>query len=464
MSTTAAETVLTNALLVLPGEVVLGTVALRGGLIAEVQSGRSGLPSAEDLGGDHLIPGVVDVHTDNLERQVQPRANARWPSRSAMLAHDAQCAASGVTTVLDALCLGDLGFEEGRIRTFRDGVADLDAMASTGLLKAEHFLHLRCELPAEGMFELLDPVADRLYIFTTVLGLAYREIIPWWLVAVLVGRDVLLSLLLPYSAYKAGESPFVTFFGAIGVEGADELAQIAAMLDAMGMGETHIPRFDALNRVLQAATGWTLIGVEGLLPELDFFDHLANRRFPVTWWIRRPDQIDYIEEPDLFHDLFGHVPLLMNPVFADYMEAYGRGGVKAHGIGADALQNLTRLYWYTVEFGLMQDTDGLRIYGAGIVSSATESVFALEDPSPNRLGFDLERVMRTLYRIDDFQQVYFVIDSLEALKDETLKDFGPIYERLKGQDDLAIETVLPSDRVFTRGTQAYAAKGGRFAA
>ena len=234
--------------------------------------------------------------------------------------------------------------------------------------------------------------------------------------------------------------------------------------DAMGMTPDAIPKFSELNQVLEAATGWTLMGVEGLLPELDFFDHLANRRFPVTWWIRRPDQIDYIEEPDLFHDLFGHVPLLMNPVFADYMEAYGKGGVKAHGIGPDALQNLTRLYWYTVEFGLMQDTDGLRIYGAGIVSSATESVFALEDPSPNRLGFDLERVMRTLYRIDDFQQVYFVIDSLEALKDETLKDFGPIYERLKGQDDLAIETVLPSDRVFTRGTQAYAAKGGRFAA
>src|SRR3546814_8699191 len=100
------------------------------------------------------------------------------------------------------------------------------------------------------------------------------------------------------------------------------------------------------------------MGVEGLLPELDFFDHLANRRFPVTWWIRRPDQVDYIEEPDLFHDLFGHVPLLMNPVFGDYMQAYGRGGVKAHAIGPDALQNLTRLYWYTVEFGLIRQKDG----------------------------------------------------------------------------------------------------------
>ena len=160
MSTTAAETVLTNALLVLPGEVVPGTVVLRGGSIAEVQPGRSGLASAEDLGGDHLIPGVVDVHTDNLERQVQPRANARWPSRSAMLAHDAQCAAAGVTTVLDALCLGDLGFDNGRDLTFWDGVRDLDALAGTGLLRSEHFLHLRCELPALDMPPALESVAD----------------------------------------------------------------------------------------------------------------------------------------------------------------------------------------------------------------------------------------------------------------------------------------------------------------
>ncbi|MFN8874971.1 MAG: phenylalanine 4-monooxygenase, partial [Brevundimonas sp.] len=128
------------------------------------------------------------------------------------------------------------------------------------------------------------------------------------------------------------------------------------------------------------------------------------------------------------------------------------------------LPNLARLYWYTVEFGLMQEAGGLRIYGAGILSSATESVFCLGDPSPNRLGFDLERVMKTLYRIDDFQQVYFVIDSLEQLKRETLQDFGPIYDRLKGAEAIAIDTILPQDRVFTRGTQAYALKGGRHAA
>jgi alpha-D-ribose 1-methylphosphonate 5-triphosphate diphosphatase len=154
------ETVLTNALLVLPGEVIAGTVVIRGAHIADVQPGRSHLPGAQDLDGDHLIPGIVDVHTDNLERQVQPRATARWPSRSAMLAHDTQTIAAGVTTVLDALCLGDLGFDVGRTQTFRDGVADLDALAPTGLLKSEHFLHLRCELPARDMPELVETVAD----------------------------------------------------------------------------------------------------------------------------------------------------------------------------------------------------------------------------------------------------------------------------------------------------------------
>ena len=154
------ETVLTNALLVLPDSVVSGSVILHGSDIADVQSGRSSLPSAIDLEQDYLIPGIVDLHTDNLERQVQPRSLARWPSRSAMVAHDAQCAAAGVTTVFDALCLGDLGFDAERIRTFQDGVVDLDALTDAALLKAEHFLHLRCEVPATDTLELLDTVAD----------------------------------------------------------------------------------------------------------------------------------------------------------------------------------------------------------------------------------------------------------------------------------------------------------------
>jgi len=222
--------------------------------------------------------------------------------------------------------------------------------------------------------------------------------------------------------------------------------------DEMGMGEQQIPRFEQLNEVLGAATGWTLVGVEGLLPELDFFDHLANRRFPVTWWIRRPDQIDYIAEPDLFHDLFGHVPLLMNPVFADYMQAYGRGGVKAHAIGPEALQNLTRLYWYTVEFGLIDTPAGLRIYGAGIVSSKGESLHSLESQAPNRIGFDLERIMQTRYRIDTFQKTYFVIDSFEQLMQATSPDFAPIYAGLLDRPQHAAGSVLDTDRVFQRGS------------
>ena len=238
--------------------------------------------------------------------------------------------------------------------------------------------------------------------------------------------------------------------------------EFLSALAAMEMTPDRIPKFDDLNPILRAATGWELVGVEGLLPELTFFDHLANRRFPVTWWIRKPDQMDYLSEPDLFHDLFGHVPLLMNPVFADYMEAYGRGGVKAHGIGEDALVNLTRLYWYTVEFGLIRQKDGLRIYGSGIVSSKGESIHCLESDAPNRIGFDLERIMRTRYRIDTYQKTYFVIDSFEQLMDATRPDFTPIYEKLATLDSVPAGTVLETDHVFNRGTGEGWETGGDF--
>jgi phenylalanine-4-hydroxylase len=219
-----------------------------------------------------------------------------------------------------------------------------------------------------------------------------------------------------------------------------------------GMTPDAIPKFEDLNRVLAGTTGWKIIGVEGLLPELTFFDHLANRRFPVTWWIRKPEQIDYIAEPDLFHDLFGHVPLLLNPVFADYMQAYGCGGVKAHGLGAEALVNLTRLYWYTVEFGLIRQSDGLRIYGSGIVSSKGESIHCLESAAPNRIGFDMPRIMRTRYRIDTYQKTYFVIDSFQQLIDATEPDFTPLYLELAKQDSIPAGSVLQSDLVYNRGT------------
>jgi phenylalanine-4-hydroxylase len=233
-------------------------------------------------------------------------------------------------------------------------------------------------------------------------------------------------------------------------------------LKALDLNTGGIPDFALMNPKLKALTGWTVVCVPGLVPDDVFFDHLANRRFPSGQFIRKPDQLDYLQEPDIFHDVFGHVPMLTDPDFADYMQAYGKGGQRAQGLGM--LKELARLYWYTVEFGLMDEGDGLRIYGAGIVSSASESVFALEDPSPNRIAFDLERIMRTDYRIDDFQQVYFVIPSIQALNDATLEDFGPIYERLKGASTIGIEAIQPYDRVITEGTQAYAGKGGRFAA
>jgi len=231
-----------------------------------------------------------------------------------------------------------------------------------------------------------------------------------------------------------------------------------AGLDALDLHRGGIPDFRRINLELMKLTGWSVVAVPGLVPDEVFFEHLANRRFPAGQFIRRADQLDYLQEPDVFHDVFGHVPMLTDPVFADYLQAYGQGGLRAAGLGR--LHNLARLYWYTVEFGLMESARGLRIYGAGIVSSRAETLFALESTSPNRLGFELERVMRTPYRIDDFQQTYFVIPSLDALLGATLQDFRPIYERLASASDIAIEAVLPIDQVHTRGDQAYARERG----
>jgi phenylalanine-4-hydroxylase len=232
-------------------------------------------------------------------------------------------------------------------------------------------------------------------------------------------------------------------------------------LDALDLHRSGIPDFRRINEELQRLTGWSVVAVPGLVPDDVFFDHLANRRFPAGQFIRKPHELDYLQEPDIFHDVFGHVPMLTDPVFADYMQAYGQGGRRALSLGR--LANLARLYWYTVEFGLMETPAGLRIYGAGIVSSRAESIFALDDPSPNRLGFDLERVMRTPYRIDDFQQVYFVIPSIQTLQEVTLRDFAPLYDRLAGASDLGIAEITSADRVITAGTQAYAKTGGRLA-
>ena len=209
--------------------------------------------------------------------------------------------------------------------------------------------------------------------------------------------------------------------------------------------EQGIPRFEEVNRALGAATGWRLVAVPGLVPDLVFFEHLANRRFPVTVWLREEHEFDYIVEPDVFHDFFGHVPMLFTPQFADYMQAYGRGGLKAAELGA--LQWLARLYWYTVEFGLLCGPGGLRDYGAGILSSPSEIEYAVESPKPRRIAFDLRRIMRTRYRIDDFQQTYFVIDSFQQLFEATAPDFAPVYRELAGLPELAPDAALPDDRM-----------------
>jgi phenylalanine-4-hydroxylase len=225
--------------------------------------------------------------------------------------------------------------------------------------------------------------------------------------------------------------------------------EFLAGLAKLEVAADGIPDFNRLNALLGAATGWAIVAVPGLVPDDVFFAHLANRRFPATRFIRRADQLDYLQEPDIFHDVYGHVPMLVNPIFADYMQAYGKGGLKALGLGS--LHRLARLYWYTVEFGLIRSPEGIRIYGSGIVSSKGESIYCLESPVPNRIGFDLLRIMRTEYRIDDFQESYFVIEDFEQLFAATQPDFTPYYALLQGMSDLAPGTVLPSDVVLQRG-------------
>jgi phenylalanine-4-hydroxylase len=216
---------------------------------------------------------------------------------------------------------------------------------------------------------------------------------------------------------------------------------------ALGASPDRIPRIDDTNRILEPLSGWRIVAVPGLIPEEHFFAHLANRRFPVTVWIRKPEELDYLVEPDIFHDFFGHVPLLTNPLFARFMQAYGEAGPKA--IAAGALKMLARLYWYMVEFGLINTPQGLRAYGSGILSSKGETTYCIESPKPNRIAFNLERVLRTDYLIDDFQQTYFVIDSFEQLfRAGYDTDFTPLYRQFANTQGIAPDVTLPTDRLI----------------
>lgn len=209
-----------------------------------------------------------------------------------------------------------------------------------------------------------------------------------------------------------------------------------------------IPRLDRVSEALYASTGWRLVVVPGLVPDPVFFAHLAARRFPVTRWLREEHELDYIVEPDIFHDFYGHVPMLFEPAFADGMQAYGVRGLELDESGA---KRLARLYWYVVEFGLERRPEGLKAFGAGIVSSSAETVFSVQDPSPNRIAFDLRRVLRTRYRIDDFQQTYFVLDRFDDLLGAVERPLGPVIADVSGAPDLEPHDLDPADQVITRG-------------
>lgn len=224
-------------------------------------------------------------------------------------------------------------------------------------------------------------------------------------------------------------------------------------LETLRLSSSGIPNMERLSDRLQKLTGWRVVPVIELVPDEVFFDHLAHRRFPAGAFIRSEEQLDYLQEPDVFHDIYGHVPMLANPVFAEFMEAYGKGGLNALKRGQ--LHNLARLYWYTVEFGLIEEQGALRIYGAGILSSSMESHFAINSSSPHRLGFDLERLMRTPYIIDDFQKNYFIIDSFSTLLEACYSDFEKLYDRLINTNDLKIGEITEQDRIFHVGDMGY---------
>lgn len=233
-----------------------------------------------------------------------------------------------------------------------------------------------------------------------------------------------------------------------------------AGLERLDLGRGGVPDFTRLSEELRGLTGWSVVPVPMLIPDHVFFWHLANRRFPAGNFIRTRETFDYIQEPDVFHDVFGHVPMLTDPVFADYMQEYGRAGWKA--MRYNRLKALGALYWYTVEFGLILETGGLRAYGAGILSGPTETVFSVQAQSPNRIMLNVDRVMRTDYVIDDLQPTYFVIESFDELYHDTVeRDFDRLYRALGPGFTYANSAVIDVDDVLHRGTQEYALRGGR---
>jgi phenylalanine-4-hydroxylase len=233
-----------------------------------------------------------------------------------------------------------------------------------------------------------------------------------------------------------------------------------AGLQKLNLNRGGVPEFGKLSEDLSALTGWSVVPVPMLIPDHVFFWHLANRRFPAGNFIRTRETFDYIEEPDVFHDVFGHVPMLTDPVYADYMQEYGRAGWKA--MRYNRLKALGALYWYTVEFGLIEEAGGIKAYGAGILSGPTEIVYATEAKSPNRIMLNVDRVMRTDYVISDLQPTYFVIESFDDLYRQTVeRDFDRLYRSLHPGFTYANSAVIDLDNVVNMGTQEYLLRGGR---
>ena len=231
-------------------------------------------------------------------------------------------------------------------------------------------------------------------------------------------------------------------------------------LQKLNLNRGGVPEFGKLSEDLSALTGWSVVPVPMLIPDHVFFWHLANRRFPAGNFIRTRETFDYIQEPDVFHDVFGHVPMLTDPVYADYMQEYGRAGWKA--MRYNRLKALGALYWYTVEFGLIEEAAGIKAYGAGILSGPAEIVYATEAQSPNRIMLNVDRVMRTDYVIDDLQPTYFVIESFEDLYRQTVeRDFDRLYRSLHPGFTYANSAVIDLDNVLHMGSQEYLLRGGR---
>jgi phenylalanine-4-hydroxylase len=250
-----------------------------------------------------------------------------------------------------------------------------------------------------------------------------------------------------YDSYTADEQAIwrTLYQRQLGLMAEHAAPEFLAGLRLLGADETHIPMLDEASERLQRLTGFEVIGVPGLIPEADFFAHLAERRFPVTVWMRRRDELDYLVEPDLFHDFFGHLPMLAHTVFANFIQAYGALGARAQGPAQ--LKMLARLYWYTVEFGLVVTSRGLRAYGAGILSSSGETVYATRATGPARICFDLHRVLRTNYLIDAYQKTYFVLDDIEQLFDSVLAaDFDALFAQADSLSSLEPDARLPTDQ------------------